>query len=508
MRPSAQAAAAYAAAVGICVAFLLLVLPEIATVPHDFDEAWFMLDARALARGLRPYADFPHHETPLHLYLLLWFGRLFGDSVAGYRLLSVAGLVGSAFLLFCLARPFVGTLPALVAEVVFLWSPTQMHALPAIAETPTLCCALLGVALLFLGTGRGSAMAAGVALACALFVKPSCVFMVAAAAVSVAIGGEWRRLAYLALSGAMTAVAGVALFVHLSDGVLGEQLWFTFTRILTRSAGMWTIDSAFADMRRLTGLDTPFKWAFSTLQAFFQLRVTWIPMGLFVASLLAIPIWIFGCARRRRSMQAFAVLWPLGYCIANFAAVDFVSPRYFLSFLAFSALLLAGWFWLAQRWVPTIAVAAAGVIIGVALLSELTSALETERDPWYWARSDWIAQHYGTVLSFSPMLFAATHMEPGCGFANPALAYGSFGENLLLTEHARRFRVTDDQLIDCLKTHPDMPVVIDWSFYFFTRPGSALRRYLTGEGSTRRVFFSPEAMAQWDQPLLQMDPFR
>ena len=500
--------AAYAGAIAIAVAFVLLVLPELATVPHDFDEAWLILDARAMARGLRPFVDFPHHEMPLHLYLLLGFGQLFGDTLVGYRLLSVASLAGSGILLFCLARPYVGVLPALVAEVAFLWSPTLMHALPAIPETPTVFCTLLGVTLLFLGARWGSAVASGAVLVLALFIKPSCLFMVIAAAVSLAIGREWRRLGQVALGGAVTAISGLALFVYLSDGVFAEQIWFTLTRVLTRSAGMWTIDSGFAEMRGLTGLDTPFKWAFSTMQGFFQLRVTWIPMGLFVVSLLALPIWVVRCARSRRSLQAFVVLWPVGYCVANFVAVDFVSPRYFVSFLAFSGFFLAGWFWLAQRWLPAIAVAAAGMLLGVALVSELASALQTERDPWYWARADFIVHRYASVVSFSPMLFAATGAEPGCDFANPALAYGSFGENLLLTEHALRFRVSDTQLVDCLKAHPEIPVVVDWAFYFFTRPGSALRRYLAEEGSAQRFFFSPEAAAQWDQPLLRMDPFR
>ena len=50
--------------------------------------------------------------------------------------------------------------------------------------------------------------------------------------------------------------------------------------------------------------------------------------------------------------------------------------------------------------------------------------------------------------------------------------------------------------------------MIDWAFYFFTRPGSALREYLAGEGNDRRLFFSPQALAQWDRPLLSMSPFR
>jgi 4-amino-4-deoxy-L-arabinose transferase-like glycosyltransferase len=497
-----------AGAIGIAGAFVLLVLPDLKTLPHDFDEAWLILDARAIAHGLRPFVDFPHHEMPLHLYLLQLFGRLFGQTLVGYRLLSVASLVGSGLLLFCLARPFVGVLPALIAEAAFLWSPAQMHALPAIPETPTLFFTLLGVALVFLGDRWWSAVAGGVVFVLALFVKPTCIFMVVALALSLAIGREWRRLGQLALSGLVTAVAGIALWVYLSDGVFADLIWFQVTRIGTRSAGMWTIDSGITDMARLNGLDTPLAWAFSIMRGFFDLQITWIPMGLFLLALSAIPIWVLQCARSRRALQAFTVLWPAAYCFVNFVALDFVSPRYFVAFLGFSGFLLAGWFWLAQRWLPAIAVAACGVLVGVVLASQLASALRTQRDP-YVARAEWLAARYAKVVSFSPILFAAAGTDPGCDFWNPALTYEAFGEGFLLTERARRFRVSDAGLIDCLKANPEMPVVVDWGFYFFTRPHSALRRFLAEEGNAkRRLFSSEEAVAQWDQPLLKMDPFR
>jgi hypothetical protein len=46
---------------------------------------------------------------------------------------------------------------------------------------------------------------------------------------------------------------------------------------------------------------------------------------------------------------------------------------------------------------------------------------------------------------------------------------------------------------------------IDWAFNFFR--GRALRAYLARRGG-QRLFFSPEAVAQWDQPLLRMSPLR
>ena len=106
------------------------------------------------------------------------------------------------------------------------------------------------------------------------------------------------------------------------------------------------------------------------------------------------------------------------------------------------------------------------------------------------------------------MLFAATGAEPGCGFANPALTYGGFGQAFLLTERTRPFRFSDERLVECLRANPDLRVVVDWAFYFFTRPDSSLRSYLRGEGSQQRIYFSSEARDQWNSPGLWMSPFR
>jgi hypothetical protein len=310
------------------------------------------------------------------------------------------------------------------------------------------------------------------------------------------------------VSGLAAGIVAVAWAILVSDGVFAENLWFHLTRIGTRSAGMWSIDSGFADIRRFTGINTPLQLAVSSLKDFYQFPGRYMPFAFFVTSLLGLPIWITRCARSHLALRAFTVMWPLSYVLVNFVVFDFVSPRYFIPFLAWSAFLLAGLVWLAERYVPAWATAASFAVLGVALVAHLRAALGGERDPWFYGRADWITREHASVVSFTPMLFAATGAEPGCGLANPALAYGDFGVQLLVTEHARRFRIADTQLIDCLRANRETRVVIDWGFYFFTRPGSALRDYLHGEGSEQKLFFSPEALEQWDRPVFAMRPFR
>jgi 4-amino-4-deoxy-L-arabinose transferase-like glycosyltransferase len=495
-------------AVALGGVFVALTLPLLGTLPHDFDEAWLMLDGRFVARGARPFADFAHHELPLHLYLLALFGKVFGETVFGYRMLSLASVVASGLLVFALARPFVGPIAALVAQAVFLFSPLQARALTAVPESPMVAFSLLGAVLLFTRASRWSAYASGAAFVGALLIKPTCLPMVAAGAASLALARDWRRLRDLTVAGVVAAAVAFAWVLYVSDGVFGEVLLFQIGRIGTQSVGMWSIDSGFADLRRLAGIETPWQLALRGFADFYDTDVQTLPVSLFVLSLLAVPIWVLGCARQRPALRAFAVLWPASYLFVNFVALDFVSLRYFVPFVAFTAFLVSGWVWLVQRYVPSVVVGVAAALSAVVLALGLRPALARDIDPWYWRRLAEVAQAAPRMVSFSAMQFAATGTEPGCGMANAALTYGGFGEAWLVTDRTRRFRFSDERVIACLRADPEMPIVVDWAFYFFTRPGSPLRRYLSGEGARQRLFFSSEAIAQWDRPQLLLSPLR
>jgi hypothetical protein len=500
--------AASGVALALSAALVVLALPVLGFIPHDFDEAWLMLDARFIVRGERPFVDFAHHEMPLHLYVLALFGTMFGETPFGYRMASLTSVAASGFLVFRLVQPVAGPVPALLAQAAFLFSPLQERGLTATPEPTMVALTLLGAVLLFGGGRRWSAWASAAAFVCALLVKPTALPMVAAAAASLAWARQWRRLVDFAVAGVVAGLLGLAWVVHVSDGVFLEVLTLQLGRISTRSVGMWSIDSGFVDMRRLAGIETPRDLAVHSFRDFFRLRTDVLPIGLFALSLLALPIWLAGLARQRPALRAFALLWPVSGFLLNFAGLDFVTPRYFIPFLAFSAFLLGGWAWLALRWIPVPAVALAGGLAVVALGAGVRPALERSIDPWYWGRVAWIAEETPQVVSFSAMQFVATGTEPGCGFANPALTYGGLGEPWLVTERTRRFLWTDERIIACLEARPDTPIVIDWAFYFFTRPGSPLRRWLEGPGRGQRLFFSPEALRQWDEPLLRMSPLR
>ncbi len=497
-----------AMALALTALFVAGMLPFLATLAHDFDEAWLMLEARAIARGLRPFVDFAHHEMPLHPHLLALFGTVFGPNLFGYRLLSLTSAAGTGYLLFRLVRPVAGPLPALGAQAAFLFTSVHAITLLAVPETPMTFCTVLGIFLLFGSRARWAVPARGVAFVAALLIKPTMIVVIAAAVASLAYARAWRTLGTLAVSGTVAALAGLAGVMLASDGAFVDILGFHQQRLADHQAGVWAIDSGFTDMRRLRGIEHPWQLALASMETFYRWRFEWLPAILLVGSLLALPIWVVGPLRSHPALRAFAVLWPAACFLGNFAVLDFVTARYFIPFPVFSAFLAAGWVWVAERRLPRRAVAVTLAVAAIALAGRLVVAVDGNRDLWYWGRVAWIAHEYPRVLSFSPMLFAATGTEPGCGFANPALTYGGFGEALLVTDRTRRFRVSDEQLIACLRADPTMPVVVDWAFYYFTRPGSALRAYLDGEGRARRLFFSPEALAEWGRPTPRVGFFR
>jgi len=112
--PGLDSRIAVGVAIALAAVFIAIALPVLATLPQDFDEGWFMLDARSIARGERPFVDFPHHELPLHLYLLAAVGKAFGPTIFGYRMLSLLSLAASGVALFGLVRPFAGATAGLL----------------------------------------------------------------------------------------------------------------------------------------------------------------------------------------------------------------------------------------------------------------------------------------------------------------------------------------------------------------------------------------------------------
>jgi 4-amino-4-deoxy-L-arabinose transferase-like glycosyltransferase len=481
------------------VVFIAISVPLLATLPWEYDEGPAMLGARYVGRGLRPFADFAVHQPPLHLYLLELSGRVFGETVAGYRMLSVASIAASGLLLFWLVRPFTGGLPALLAEAVFLFSPAQLHTLNAVGEGPMLFFCLLAVVLLFLGSGRASAIGAAAAFVAALLVKATCLVMVLAAALSLAHARAWRRLLHFTVAGVVAAILGLVWTFVVSDGIFAEILRYTGQRVGAREAGLWSIDSGFPELLGLLRIETPAQWTVFCFKNFWYFPEYWLPMALFVVGFAGIPVWVWRCARDRPALRAFAILWPVACLLTNFVLLDYVSAKYFAPFLTFTAFLLAGVLSpFARRLGPHAGVAATAIACA-ALAYQLASSLGRQNDPWYYARADWLARQHAHVVSFTPMFFAATGTEPGCGMWNPGDTYGAFGEAILSsTERTRRFQISDQQLIACLRAQPDARLVIDFWYYFFTRPGSALRAYLQGDGSAQRVFFSEQALAQWE----------
>lgn len=483
------------AAVVLCVAFAVIVIPFLDTLWWDYDEGWFLFYGRLVRTGLRPFVDFPHHQPALHLYLLAASGALFGDTVFGYRMLSLVCVVASGLGLYWFVRPLTGSLAALLALALFLFSPAQVHALGAVPETPMTLFTLLGVGLLFAGRTRASTYVAGVAFVIALLIKPTCLVVVIAAVLSLVVTGSWGRVVRLAVAGLLAATVGLAWTFVSSDGVFWETLRLqVFERIATRRASMWTLDTGMADIRRFLGMETPLQWAFYSFRQFCMLPQTYLPVTFVLTSLAGIPVWWALCARRRPALGAFAVFWPVSGVLLNFMALDFVSAKYFIPWLVTAGFLMAGLSHVVQRRLPPLVAGGATVVVCAVLATHFVDSISRYTVLPYHRRAIEIAAAHPRVVSFSSMFFAVTGTEPACEFTNPALTFGSIGDTFLRTERTRRFYFSDERLVACLRADPGVVVVVDLWFYVFTRPGSALRAYLREEGTQQAVVFDPREL--------------
>src|ERR1051325_1837952 len=344
-----------AALTGIVVA---ISYPHLDVLSFEYDEGPFILGARFVARGLRPFVDFAFHQPPLHLYLLALSGKVFGPTLFGYRMLSVVSLGLSGFVAFWRVRPLAGPLPALPAQAVFLFSASQFHSLNAVGEPPMLLFTLLGVVLLFLGTNRLSAYAAGVAFVVAMLIKPTCILLVVAAALSLVYARARGRVTGLPPAGVAAAAAGLAWTFLLSDGIFADVLRFTASRVGAGRGGMWSVDTGFAAVRRILGVEPRAQGTLFGMRIFYLFPRHYLPLALFVGGFVGVPIWVAGCARTRPALAAFAVLWPASSLLLNFTVLDYVSTKYFIPFLAFTAFLVAGVLWRVHRYVPPLAAVA------------------------------------------------------------------------------------------------------------------------------------------------------
>ena len=83
---------------GFSAAFLALKLPHVA--PRVSDENYYIYATHLVLGGALPYRDFflAHFPTQILLYAAL--AKMFGFSIAGFKVLQLLVTVGSAFLLF------------------------------------------------------------------------------------------------------------------------------------------------------------------------------------------------------------------------------------------------------------------------------------------------------------------------------------------------------------------------------------------------------------------------
>jgi 4-amino-4-deoxy-L-arabinose transferase-like glycosyltransferase len=159
----------------VLVAFGMLYLYNLGGWLINDDEGSFLYQVWRISQGQRPYQDLFSSRWPLFLYTGGWWMRVFGATAVPMRVLSVGLTLGTAVLVFSMARQILPTRAALLSLIVFLVHPDVFLFGRSFQPEPFyLFFSMLGMFLVTRGRAKGSVpsfLGAGVVFAVASLYK-------------------------------------------------------------------------------------------------------------------------------------------------------------------------------------------------------------------------------------------------------------------------------------------------------------------------------------------------
>jgi hypothetical protein len=131
----------------LLVAALLLRAPQFGNPVAGFDEQLYLLIGERMWQGAVPYLDLWDRKPP---GLFAWFALMsaFGNGLIVSQLVATGFAAATAWLVYRLARPHCGALPALLGGLVYLVGLRQLAG--HVTQTPVFYNLLLGLAALML----------------------------------------------------------------------------------------------------------------------------------------------------------------------------------------------------------------------------------------------------------------------------------------------------------------------------------------------------------------------
>ena len=453
-------------AAGLLIAFGVFGALRLADLEHNFDEGVYIQQARLILAGQAPYRDFFYHQTPLYLYTLAASGALAPDSLFAYRLPSLLSTLLAGVFVFAMAWRLLPPAGALIALILFLAAPLQFYGMLALPNGPMM--GLVAGGLYLLGFVRGPAAAAlgAVFLVGAVLQKPLALpFGVAAA---IALLQRRRALDVLAAAGAglATGIGAWALFDAASDGLFSQLLELQSGRFSSQSG--FDVMSGYAPFAKVVqekGLHSSFDWNVNEHATTFLLPG---PFG----NLQVLVLGVIGQLYVLRRPGAFAGrrLWlAAAWAVPLFFSLRIWEPcwdHYFIQYLPAASLLAAA---------PLSALFAARrlrLLARSVVVLVLTYAVLSGYQHIEWRLDDHSkvprAHASETWLTFEPFLNFVSGSKPACGLIDP---YNVLGKRSLVGQSDAagwdRFRVSEEDLLACLREDPSIKVSIGSIRAFF-----------------------------------------
>ena len=444
--------------------FAVTALFQLATLQPNFDEGVYFLQAAKVRDGQLPFVDFFCHQTPLYLYLLAFFTSVGPATLFAARTLSLLCTAASGVLVSEIARKLVGSRAAPFAQILFYTAPLQYFGLLAMPNASMVLASLLGLYWV-LCRGRGAyTVAAGVAFAVAVFIKPLEVSTVLAVLAAVALNAEDRRKLPLLIAGGGGAGVGLAALFHaLSSGAFSEVMLLQFSRFEGRKG--FEVASHWRGMRLAIedrGVESALGWnASEHFQAFLN-------TGIFSANfwLLVLALAGFSALKRTRSAgsRPLLALWTLVPVTFSMLVWEPVWDHYFLQYVAPLSIAASTLFAKAERGTGFARRAGRVGIVVYALWGFFGRPLDAG---WYErirerARTIGVSEYF----SFAPIVHVAGGTKPACDLIDPMNVYGEHCAAALSPSPVlSRFKVSPEALKRCLGDDTRI-LVEDYAYWF------------------------------------------
>ncbi len=440
------------AAFAVIAAFLL------GRTERNFDEGVYIQQAKLISTGKFPFVDFFHHQFPLYIYILGGWIFLGFESFEACRLLSLLFVCAAAWMLAEIprlnGRPGAG--PWIAA--LFLFSPLTRFSLMAMPTGLMLFLITAGFWSFFRG-GRSLWMSAFF-FSAALFAKPVVLPALLVPPVLLMAQRRWRDLLLfssggflfcLVLGGAVLAASSgsfIQLFAAQSSRFSGKHVFQVlrtmplFSEYLSASSITSMLEYNIIEHTRNFFSPFPFNpgllYTVLGIAGAVKLAIT-EPRRLLFPGIWFLLTLVFLVFLMNPSFDHYQVQYvaPLVLLAVEVLRPDEEGRWKIILFLVIAATVVSGSFW--------------------KVMSPVTVAHLRER-----------FKPGEVVVALNPLIHAVARTNPVCDVIDPINTYGDTAlPGIKRTQDWEKFLISDAQIKECLRNHPDSKVYLHPVFRAF-----------------------------------------